>query len=120
MLASISCHGSREASGTRIVRRRDEIAAGVLDAGGRDPAQYLVLGDALARRGRVLDDVAAARMEQPVVAPARAAAEVALLDEERVQASPGEIAKETRARGSAADDEGVNGQGSRHRTRVAA
>jgi hypothetical protein len=59
-------------------------------------------------------------MKETVVATARAAAEVALLHEQRMQSPPGEIPKETGARGSAADDEGVDGQGPRHRTRAAA
>jgi len=68
--------------------------------------------------GRVLDDVTAAGMEQPVVGPLVAAAEIALRRRgARANHAGAQVPKETGARGSAADDEGVDGQGSRHRER---
>ena len=103
----------------RVFGGGDEVAACVLDAGRCDPAQNDVLGDALAGRGGVLDDVSTTGMEQAVVAAARPAAEIALLDDERTQASPGEIPNETGAGRSATDDEDVDGEGSRCHRRVA-
>jgi hypothetical protein len=61
-------------------------------------------------------------VEEAVVAAARPATEIALLDEQRAQATPGKIPDETGARRSPTDDEGVDGQGPgrRHWTRMAA
>ncbi len=94
-----------------IVRRRDEVAAGILDAGRGDPPQDPVLGDALAGGGGVLDDVPAARMKQAVMPAARPAAKVALVNEEAAETTTGEVSNETRPRGSAADDEDVDRKG---------
>ena len=91
-----------------VVRGSHEVAAGVLDAGGCDPAQDAVFVNALAGRQGVLGDVASARMEQAVVATARAAAHVALLDEQAAQAAPSEVAQEPGSGCAAADDEHID------------
>ena len=72
--------GSPRGTGRRsrvVVGRRDEQAAGVLDAVRDHPAQDRVLDDALVGGDAVLDDVAPAGVEQAVEAAARALGEIA-------------------------------------------
>ena len=91
-----------------VARGGHEVTAGVLDAGGCDPAQDAILVDALAGGQRVLGDIPPTRMEQAVVTTARAAAHVALLDEQAAQAAPGEVAQQPCPGGSTTDDEHID------------
>ena len=94
----------------RIVERGHEVAACVLDAGRRDPAQDAVLLDAFARRAWVLHDIAAAGVEQAVITTRGPGAHVALLDQQAAETAAGQIAEQTGARRPAADDEHVEGR----------
>ena len=69
------------AVGRIVVGRGHEQPAGVLDAVRASPAQHRVLVHALLGRDRVLYDVAPARVQQAVEAPARALGEVGALDQ---------------------------------------
>jgi hypothetical protein len=53
-------------------------------------------------------------MEQAVVPAARAGPEVALLDEEAAQATPGKVPDDADPGGAAPDDENVDGLHGRH------
>ena len=100
----------------RVVRGGDEVAAGELQRGRRDPPQDRVLGRAVARRQRIALDVAAAGVEEAVVAAARARREVAALDEERPHAAHRQVAQDAGAGRAPADDEDVDlGAGRRGR-----
>ena len=91
------------AVGGVVVGRGDEQPAGVLDAVGDHPAQDRVLGHALLGRHRVLDHVAAARVQQAVEAPARALGEVGAVDEHDVEAAQRGVPGDAGAGGAAAD-----------------
>ena len=80
-----------------------EEPAGVLDAVRHDPAQHAVLLDALLRRLGVLHGVAPAGVEEAVVAPGGAVAQVALLDQEGVEAAHRQVTKDPGAGGAATD-----------------
>ena len=97
-----------------IVRRGDEEASRVLDAGRCDATEDAVLRDALARGERVLGDVSAARVEEAVVPPGGAGAVVAALDKQRAQASPRQIAEHPGPGRTPADDEDVVSVGLSH------
>ena len=95
------------AVGRVVVGRRDEQAAGVLDAVGDHLAQDRVLDDALVRRDRVLDDVAAAGVQQAVEAPARPLGEVAPLDEDDVEAAQRGVPRHAGAGRAASDHQHI-------------
>src|SRR5262249_37900319 len=82
-----------------------EEAARVLDAVGRDPAQDRVLDHALARRNRILDRVAPARVQEAVKAARRPRGEIASLDEHRREAAHRRVARDAGPGRAAADDE---------------
>ena len=94
-----------------IVRRvpggDDEQSAGILDAARQDPAQDRVLGRAVPRGDRVFRHVAPAGMEQAVIAPGRAAGEVAALDQDRAEAAHRQVAQDARAGHPAADHQHI-------------
>ena len=93
----------------RILGRGDEQAARVLDARGGDPPQDAVLGDALARSERVLGDVAAARVQEAVVAAGGAGPVVAALHQQRAQAPACQVPEHACPGRTPADDEDVVG-----------
>ncbi len=86
----------------------DEKTAGVLEAVRHDPAQDLVLDGALGGRLRVLDDIAPAAVQQPVVAPAGAVGQVALLHQHGADAAQRQVAQDAHARRAAADDQHIS------------
>ena len=95
----------------RVVPRGcDDQAARVLDAVGGHPPQDPVLGDALGGRRRVLDGVAAARMQHPVKAAARPLGQVTAVDEHDVESPQRRIPGDARPGGASADHEHVGGQ----------
>src|SRR4029453_17570467 len=63
----------------------------LLERPGRDAAQDAVLGDALDRRLRVVDGVAAARVQQPVVASGGARGQLAPLQQGHRQAAQRQV-----------------------------
>ena len=103
------------AVGRVVVGRGDEQAARVLDAVRDDLAQDRVLDHALLGGDGVLDDVAAAGVQQAVEAAARALGEVAALDEHDVEAAQGGVPRDAGAGGAAADDEDVGLDGRHER-----
>ena len=90
-----------------VVGRGDEQPARVLDAVRDDLAEDRVLHHALLGGDGVLDDVAAAGVQQAVEAAARALGEVAALDEHHVEAPQRGVPGDPGACGAAADDEDV-------------
>src|SRR5207248_967978 len=96
-----------------VPRRRDEQAARVLDAVGRNSAQDRVLDHALTGRDRVLDRVAPARVEEAVETTCRPRGQVAPLHQCRCEAPHRRVACDAGPRGAAADDEDFRLQ-SRH------
>src|SRR4029079_9193351 len=100
-----------------VLGRGDEVPAGVLDTGRSDPPDDRVLDGALVSGGGIRDDIPAARVKEPVVAAARAGSQVGLLDEQRLEATPGEVAEQPGARRAPADDEGVDGRRTVHLAR---
>ena len=88
-----------------VVGRRDEQPAGVLDRRGGDAADDRVLLHALARRDRVLHDVAPAGVQEAVEAAARALGEVGAVDEDDVVAAQCGVPGDPGAGAAATDDE---------------
>ena len=90
-----------------LVFDRDEQAVVQLEASGADPPEDHVLLDALHRRLAVVDRVAPAAVEHPVVATRRAGGQLAPLDQRDAQAAQGEVMRERAAGATAAHDENV-------------
>ena len=89
-----------------VVPRGDhEEPAGVLEAVRHDPPQHPVLLDALPGRLGVLDDVAPAAVEQPVVTAGGPVAQVAPLDQDGVEPAHRQVPHHPGAGGSATDDQ---------------
>ena len=99
-----ACHEALGVSGV-VFRGEDEEAAGIFDALRHDAAQDAVLFDALMGRLRVFDRIAPAGVQQAVVAPAGAVAQVAPFDQHGLEAAHRQVARQAGARRAAADDE---------------
>jgi hypothetical protein len=72
-----------------------------------NPAQDDIFLGAFSRRLRVSDDIAAAAMEQAVVAPGRAIGQVALLYQHSADATHRQVAQATASGRSAANHEDI-------------
>ena len=90
-----------------VVRGGDEEAAGVLDGVRHDPAQDAVLFDALARGLGVAHRVAAARVQQPVVAAGSAVGQIVALDQRDPQPAERQVQRRAATRRAAADHEDI-------------
>jgi len=101
----------------RVFGQRGEVAARVFNGRGQEALEDQVLPVALLRRARVADDVARAGVEQPVIAPARAVREVALLDEEGLEPAQGSIPCDPEAGGPPSDDENLGAEAHRRGSR---
>ena len=90
----------------RIVRvETHEHAADRLDARLADLSEDRVLLDALLCSLLILDGVASAAVQKPVVARTRAVDEILLFEQQHVDAAHGEIAQNADARSSSSDDD---------------
>ena len=85
----------------------DEQAVVQLEASGADPPEDHVLLDALDRRLAVVDRVAPAAVEHPVVATRRARGHLAPLHQRDAQAAKREVVRQRTAGATAAHDENV-------------
>src|SRR6201989_340796 len=94
-----------------VERRRDEEAADVLDAVGRDVPEDPVLADALLGGVRILDRVATARVEQTVEAAGRTLGQVEPVDEHHVVAPERRVPGHTGPRSAPTDNQDIGAQG---------
>ncbi|MFN8562405.1 MAG: hypothetical protein U0703_12470 [Anaerolineae bacterium] len=93
--------------GLIVARTQHEIAAGRLNRLRRNSAHDAVLVDTLERAFRVAHGVAPARMQQPVIAPARPGSEVAHVGEDHAHAAQRQIPGDAAARRPPADHQYV-------------
>ncbi len=93
-----------------VPRRGDEEAAGVLDAVGGDAPEDAVLADALLGGVRILDRVAAARVQQAVEAAAGALRQVEAVDEHDVVAAQRRVPGHSGAGGATTDHQNVGAE----------
>src|SRR5436305_388738 len=77
---------------------RHKVAAGILDGGPSNPTEDTAFLDALDGGGRVVDAIAAARVQQAVRPPGGPRGQVALFDQHRFDAAHGQVAEHPGAR----------------------
>ena len=93
-----------------VERGRHEEPTDVLDRVRRDLLQDAVLRDALLGRARILDRVAAARMQQAVEPPARPLGQIGAVDEHDVEPAQRGIPGHAGAGGASADHQYVGAE----------
>ena len=93
-----------------VQRGGDEQPADVLDESAAICRRIAVLGDALLGGARVLDRVAAARVQQPVEAAAGSLGEVGAVDEDDVESAQRRVPGHAGAGGASADHEDIGAQ----------
>ena len=77
---------------------RNEVSTGVLDGGPGNPTEDAAFLDALDGGGRVVDAIAAARVQQAMRPPGGPRGQVALFDQHRFDAAHGQVAEHPGAR----------------------
>ena len=92
-----------------VGRGRNKQTAGIFNCLRDDPPQDDVLRGAVAGRAWVRQNIASSGVEQTVVAPRRALAEVALLDQNHFQATQAGIPGDTKSGSASTDDEKLGG-----------
>ncbi len=97
-----------------VTGAENEVAAGILQHVGRDLAQQQILVDALFGAFRVPHGVAAAAVQQAVIAPARACSQVTHLDQDHAQAAQSGVPGDAAAGGTAANDDQIGFERSFH------